>query len=654
MKTEGITHTFLYLLASATCTFADDPWQSPAVTDAGLPRMRHVGVVIDPSNLKYNPCNDAIFPSVIKTDQLQNPLGKFYMYYAPHDTPGGICMAYADKPEGPWKEYQPNPIIPATWASYHKTSHVSGPHAIWIEEEKKLFLYYHGPNDVTRYASSTDGIHFTYEGIAVDRSKFDNAGECSYARVHRQTIQGKDNRYIMLVMATQPSGGRKIFLAWSRDARQWETRREPFLASHNSNAYYGVTGGWLLPWNNKLYIIYHDYDHFTDLHACEVNPTFDKLSYLGLFHPYYASSTTNISEMSQCFIEDSGKLYMFSNIGARLKQAIALAVAPAHPVISNELQAGRKAAQTYFSSWPAGLEPENVGWRLITDFLSREIPSDRQLTCDEALSWMSSVMLARQQQNKALTETLLRKHDYLVAPPKPLVPCKGTQTERLMSGALDSELYLLTRQWRLQLNGRRAADTLWGKSTPEGLPAKAEITAEELFLYGFPQLQAYRATAEPPFLNRNITLAKACLKRLQQESGLLHSNASSPVFRSQGNGYAALGLAELLATLPEDHADKPALLSGYRKMMSALLKHQSSAGIWAALLDKTSEPADPAASGMITAAMAIGVRHGWLEGSIYGPATRKAWLALAASADVKGELSGHAAMIWAAHELLRK
>ena len=123
----------------------------------GLPVFHHQGVVLDYQNLKYNPCNDVIIPSVVRVDgSFGKPLGRYYMYYAPHNAPGGICLAYADALEGPWKEYPANPLIARDWQPHYKVSHVSGPHAIWIEEEGKLFVYYHGENNVTRFASSTD------------------------------------------------------------------------------------------------------------------------------------------------------------------------------------------------------------------------------------------------------------------------------------------------------------------------------------------------------------------------------------------------------------------------------------------------------------------------------------------------------------------
>ena len=40
----------------------------------------------------------------------------------------------------------------------------------WNEEEKKVFLYFHGENSVQRLASSKDGIHFDYEREVLTRA----------------------------------------------------------------------------------------------------------------------------------------------------------------------------------------------------------------------------------------------------------------------------------------------------------------------------------------------------------------------------------------------------------------------------------------------------------------------------------------------------
>src|SRR6266545_4124534 len=92
------------------------PGAGQSAINGGLPVFRHLSVVLDYKNLVYNPVNDVIVPSVIPTSgYFENPLGRYYMYYAPHDAPGGICLAYADQLEGPWKEYVANPLVRREW-----------------------------------------------------------------------------------------------------------------------------------------------------------------------------------------------------------------------------------------------------------------------------------------------------------------------------------------------------------------------------------------------------------------------------------------------------------------------------------------------------------------------------------------------------------
>lgn len=300
---------------------------SPALSQEkaakALPVFKHRGVVLDYKDLEYNPCNDIIIPSVIRTDVLQKPLGRYYMYYAPHNAPGGICLAYADAPEGPWKEYQANPLVVRDWPPHYKVSHVSGPHAIWIEEAKKLFVYYHGENDTTRIASTTDGIHFQYDGVAVTTKIFDGISEASYARVFRYTLPGKDNRYVMLLMGNN-RGTRKIYLAWSKDGRTWEPRRTPFIEPKERTGQ--LAQAWYLPWQGNHYLIYHDYSpEGTDLHVSAVDPAFEHVRYIGMFYDRRSASQDNVAQMSPCFLTEGDTIYMYTNIGPRLNQKIALA-----------------------------------------------------------------------------------------------------------------------------------------------------------------------------------------------------------------------------------------------------------------------------------------------------------------------------------------
>jgi hypothetical protein len=341
-------YVFLCVVTAALVARAGE---TPVVPES-LPVFKHHSIVLDYKDLKYNPCNDVIIPSVIRTEHLDKPLGTFYLYYAPHNGPGGICLAYADRLEGPWKEYEANPIIHKDWSPHYSVSHVSGPEAVWIEEEQRLFLYYHGENDVTRLASSTNGIDFKYEGAPVTANMFDRINEASYARVFRYTLPGRDNRWIMLFMGNH-QGTRNIYLAWSRDGRTWEPRRTPLLTPPPGTSQ--VAQAWYFPWKGKHYLIYHAHEAGNELHASlhisEVDAAFEQTKHLGVFYDRTSVSPDNVAQMSPCFVAErvegilpsmegkdaSGtpmprnRLYLFTNIGPRLNQKIALAVADVPP-----------------------------------------------------------------------------------------------------------------------------------------------------------------------------------------------------------------------------------------------------------------------------------------------------------------------------------
>src|SRR5690606_22066861 len=87
-----------------------------ATSSAGaqLPRFERHGLAIDPAALMPAPLNyphdDAIFSSVIDAkEHFPGAKARFYLYFGPHDGPGGVFMAYADAIEGPWTMYDADP-----------------------------------------------------------------------------------------------------------------------------------------------------------------------------------------------------------------------------------------------------------------------------------------------------------------------------------------------------------------------------------------------------------------------------------------------------------------------------------------------------------------------------------------------------------------
>jgi hypothetical protein len=245
---------FLVTALAATVTTAQT--LSPP---AGWPQFTYKGVVTDKNTLKYNPTDEFIFPSVLHAGQhLDNPLGEWYLYYAPHENPGGISLMYADNLNGPWIEYAHNPIIKNKTPDY-SVPHVSSPDAAWNFETKSIFLYFHGDNTETRWAEdiSGQGTNFRYGGVAVNNAMVSTeATETSYARVFEHPDPDSSYRYGMFFMSNEKDDRRKIRMAESADGKTWDVA-PGYTVYPGEEEGKNVSGPDLWKWKGKRYIIYH-------------------------------------------------------------------------------------------------------------------------------------------------------------------------------------------------------------------------------------------------------------------------------------------------------------------------------------------------------------------------------------------------------------
>jgi hypothetical protein len=290
----------------------------------GFPQFVYQGIAVDPTldPARY-PTGEVIFPTILSTaGRFTNPLGTYYLYYAPHEAPGGIRVAYSNSIGGPWTPYGTGPVIANNWAPFYSVSHVSSPHAFWNPTEKRLFLYFHGENTTTRLATSTDGLHFTYDSAVVGCGTFGWGGGCevSYARVFEQAITGKNNRYLMLLMGIAPgSATRNIMLAWSNDGRSWVGQKTPLITPTSAEGT-GLSGPHLLRWNGCSCVAYHGSNGHVSV--ADVGPAFDRQSHLGVLY----DDPFGLRAAAPSFVSVGGFMYMFYEQGPRLDARIAWAV----------------------------------------------------------------------------------------------------------------------------------------------------------------------------------------------------------------------------------------------------------------------------------------------------------------------------------------
>lgn len=334
----------------------------------------------------------------------------------------------------------------------------------------------------------------------------------------------------------------------------------------------------------------------------------------------------------------------------------------------------------YFGSWPAGTSPQEVGKRLAEHFVVSPHQYTATIHYSEVATWYGALRYSQITQDAALQAELIHRFE-------PLLP-GGAEADRIpvrhhvddsIFGVVPLEIAIDTKDPKYLADGVGWADRQWENPRPDGLSAETRFWIDDMYMLTMLQLEAYRATGDKKYLDRDAKEMVAYLDQLQQPNGLFYHAPDVPFYWGRGDGWVAAGMAEMLSTLPADNPLRPRILDGYRKMMAALVKFQREDGSWGQLIDRDQSWPESSGSAMFTFALITGVKRGWLEGSIYGPAARRGWIAVVGYIDQNedvtnvcegtgkrnsleyylarkrrtGDFHGQAPVLWAADALLR-
>ena len=291
-----------------------------------------------------------------------------------------------------------------------------------------------------------------------------------------------------------------------------------------------------------------------------------------------------------------------------------------------------------FANWPASASPIEVGRRVAANFVARPFqwqtnPKRKLVIYPEVCAWYGSLTYAELAGDKPLLAQLVAKYDILLSGEGATKISSRDHVDDRVFGAAPLEIYRQTKDKKFLVAGQTLADAQWENPTADGITHEARDWIDDMYMITLLQVQAYRATADMKYLDRAALTMSAYLDKLQQPNGLFFHAPDSPFYWGRGNGWVAVGLAELLRDLPASHPQQAPILAAYRKMMAALLANQGSDGMWRQLLDKPESWAESSCTGMFTFAFVTGVKKGWLDEKSYAPAARKAWLALVAQLD---------------------
>jgi unsaturated rhamnogalacturonyl hydrolase len=296
-----------------------------------------------------------------------------------------------------------------------------------------------------------------------------------------------------------------------------------------------------------------------------------------------------------------------------------------------------------FTHWPAGTSPAEVGKRVAEEFLTRKFefetpPARKDVIYPEVCAWYGSLNVAKLTADTDLQGRLVRHFDRFLTPEGARLISQKAHVDCRVFGAVPLEIFIQTKKPEYLAIGRGLADAQWENPTPDGITAEARYWVDDMFMINAVQVQAYRATGDMKYLDRAALATATYLEKLQQPNGLFFHAEDSPFYWGRGNGWYAAGMTELLSELPADHPRRATILAGYRKMMAALLETQSESGLWRQLIDKPESWLETSGTGMFAYAMVTGVKRGWLDAASYGPAARKAWLALVGELDSNSQV----------------
>jgi unsaturated rhamnogalacturonyl hydrolase len=346
--------------------------------------------------------------------------------------------------------------------------------------------------------------------------------------------------------------------------------------------------------------------------------------------------------------------------------------------------------------WPRGASPKEVGKALAEHFLKDQAVrfSGYPMIC----TWYGSLVFAQITHDDDL-------RDRLVARFAPILPGGPENRTNQRHHVDDSIIGVVPLQIAIQTKGLPNydprflqyglswADRQWAAPTPDiiypeaivdrnnlqGLSPESRFWVDDMYMLVMLQLEAYRATGDRKYLDRDAHEMVAYLDRLQQPNGLFFHAPDVKYYWGRGDGWFAAGMAEMLRTMPANHPDRPRILKGYKLMMASLLKYQGADGMWRELIDHPEAWPESSSTAMFSFAMITGVKHGWLDAATYAPAARRSWIAVTGYIDQNhdvtqvctgtgkfdsmqyyldrkretGNLHGQAPVLWAAAALLR-
>ena len=159
-------------------------------------------------------------------------------------------------------------------------------------------------------------------------------------------------------------------------------------------------------------------------------------------------------------------------------------------------------------------------------------------------------------------------------------------------------------------------------------------------------------TGSTELVDAGAEQARALVALLQDESGVFwhffleRTNERYGLGWGRGQGWALLGLVDVLARLPDGHAERPPLLRALVRLADALCATQRGDGGWPAVITDPDSGQETSTAAFVAAGFGAAVAHGLLGGEYLEPALA-AWGHTVGRVAADGVLEGVSANVWA-------
>jgi len=275
-------------------------------------------------------------------------------------------------------------------------------------------------------------------------------------------------------------------------------------------------------------------------------------------------------------------------------------------------------------------DPEEIGNRIVNNIADRYFGWRYQKAC----TYYGALIFAEATGNEAITARM--EEGYAPYDKGRRKPHRG-HVDYNVFGIWPLEMYRQTGKESYLETGISLADHEYEMIREDGLTSLARFWVDDMYMVGSLQVQAFKATGDPLYLDRAALFLKVYCDELQRENGLFHHREDAPFFWGRGNGWAVAALTEILLVLPESHAYHAALMKAYTRMMDTLVSYQGEDGMWHQLIDDPRSFPESSCTGMFLYGLISGVHRGWLKGANYEESIEKGWPALASYVNAKGE-----------------